>query len=423
MNCFVVILVLYLLINSLDVDEAFQSIARRSHQPIRYQHTNLIHSSHIQSTYLMSSALNTMASSSLDRIESTAPGAINTHVSNKLERLLGAGSLILPLFLTTILMKKHFHPIVVAPFLFLLAYAPCLVWGFPKATIGSWKSATSNFHRFGGMSTLLLPLAATIWEGLTSRHIGISAYASIVSVILMNIVFGCALIPKRIPAYDVPTTRAFAVGVLLGFSFLTLSLFFRFGHLPAYRLPGTIFAIVAVYTNIYAWSDSLQHLKLYFQGHFKSDIGRKWYLPFEKSSYKQIFVDALIKQPRAEGLAASVSPSNIVTVSTTFLTAIFALICLLQVRYLWLGMDGMIRMKEQYPNIVQWSTYEALLAVVANNFGTFAGTLVLHNKVTQRNAGVYNAVGLMIPVMNLLGFCTRNPKAMAALLATSTTMF
>lgn len=311
------------------------------------------------------------------------------------------------------------HNILIPVALLLSAYLPCVVWGMPRSNIGSWKSKISNAHRFGGIMTLAMPILATIWESMFSKHISGIFYIITASVILCNIAFGGMLIPRRIPAYDIPTTRAFAVGVLLGLSFLSLSLFFRYGQYLWYKPFGYIFAALSVYTNVYAWSDGLQHLRLYLRGHFKRDIGKKWYLPFERSTLKTIFIDNLIKQPTKEGLDASVSPANIVTVSTTILTALFALISLLQVRYLQLGTEGMRNMVLLYPDIVRWSVYEALLAVVANNFGTFAGTMVLHNKVNQRTAGVFNAIGLMIPVMNLIGYAFRNPQALASLLKTS----
>lgn len=50
----------------------------------------------------------------------------------------------------------------------------------------------------------------------------------------MNLSMGAALIPVRIPAYDIPTLRAFAVGVGLGCSFATLTLYYRFCLLPQY---------------------------------------------------------------------------------------------------------------------------------------------------------------------------------------------
>ena len=342
---------------------------------------------------------------------------INVHQKQIIQQLSKITLIATPVLFWQLIRNWQIPPLSIL--LFLTAYLPCLVWGLPKSTIGSWKSFISNSHRIGGVLTLILPLLFTIWEATTSSHVSLPIYLFGIFVILTNLGFGGALIPTRIPAYDIPTVRAFAVGVLLGLSFTTLSLFFRFGYLSSYFIPGSMFAFISIYTVIYSFSDGLQHLNMYFKGHFKEDIGKKWYLPFEKSNLKYIFMDCLTKQPTEEALNASVSPANIVTCSTTMLTAIFAIISLLQVRYLWLGSAGMQSMLSQFPEIVRWSCYEALLAVTANNFGTFAGTLVLQNKVNQRTAGMFNAIGLMIPVMNVIGLLFRYPIASQQLLQTS----
>lgn len=305
----------------------------------------------------------------------------------------------------------------------LVAYLPCLLWGIPYSKIGSWKSIRSNGHRVGGVLTLLFPLFFALWEAITSSHVHPILYFSGIGLVLTNVGFGAALIPPRIPAYDIPTLRAFAVGVLLALSFTSLSLYFRLGHLISYNLIGKLLAGVSVYSALYAWSDGLQHLYQFSRGNYKEDIGKKWYLPFERSSLKHVFINCFYKQPEAKAMAASVSPANIVTVTTTFLTAIFATISLLQVRYLFSGSTGIQKMALLYPDIVRWSCYEALLAVVANNFGTFAGTLVLQNKVDQKTAGMFNAIGLLIPVLNLFAFLLRYTGSPTDFLMTSFARF
>lgn len=65
-------------------------------------------------------------------------------------------------------------------------------------------------------------------------------------------------------------------------------------------------------------------------------------------------------------------------------------------------------MQHRFPDVARWSCYEALLAVVANNFGTFSGTLVIQNRVPQRLAGIFNAIELLIPVLNALGFVVQH---------------
>merc|ERR1712146_585522 len=72
--------------------------------------------------------------------------------------------------------------------------------------------------------------------------------------------------------------------------------------------------------------------------------------------------------------------------------------------YLGLGSAGMSALTAAEPAFCRWSAYQALLAVVANNFGTFAGTLVIQRRTTQKQAGIFNAIGLMIPVLNIFAF-------------------
>lgn len=301
----------------------------------------------------------------------------------------------------------------------LMTYIPVLVWGLRWSKIGSWKSLRSNIHRIGGILTLVIPMILSIWEAVTSKHVHPAIYGLSILVIICNVGAGASLIPRKVPAYDIPTLRAFAVGTLLAVAFVSQSLFFRFGSLSFYEPIGKLLAVVSLYAVIYAWSDALQHLTKYVSGDFKSEVGRKWYLPFKTSSYKHIFLDCLYQQPTKEALDASVSPANFVTVCTTFLTAVFASISLLQLRYLVSGSTGLSSMSLVYPELVRWSTYEALLACVANNFGTFAGTLVIQNKVSQKSAGIFNALGLLIPVLNFMAFIVRKPELAYGLLRTS----
>jgi len=288
------------------------------------------------------------------------------------------------------------------------------------AKIGSWKSLTSNFHRIGGILTLLVPILFVSYEVATSTHVSTPSYLLCVACILTNVIAGAKLIPRRIPAYDIPTLRAFGVGTSLAVSFLSLSMVFKFGVHSWYEPIGKALAITAVYSTLYAWIDAIQHLNNYFvTKNYKREIGKMWGLPFESASFKHVFIDCLYKRPTEAALDHSVSPANAVTVLTTFLTALFASISLLQIRYLFEGSAGMVAMNIFSPEIVRFSVYEALLAVVANNFGTFAGTLVIQNKVDQKSAGVYNAIGLLIPVLNLVGFLSRYPGIGKQLLVTS----
>ena len=307
---------------------------------------------------------------------------------------------------------------------FVFVYAFTLKWGIPMARIGSWKSLTSNFHRIGGVLTLLLPIFLVGYEAVISTDVSTPCYLLCVACILTNVLAGAKLIPRRIPAYDIPTLRAFGVGTSLAISFLTLSMFFKFGAFPWYEPIGKVLTITALYSTLYAWIDATRHMYNYFvTKKYKPEIGSKWGLPFESASFKHVFVDCLYKQPTEDALDQSVSPANAVTVLTTVLTALFASISLLQMRYLFEGSAGMARMSVLYPEIVRFSVYEALLAVVANNFGTFSGTLVIQNKVDQTSGGIYNAIGLLIPVLNLVGFLSRYPGIGSQFLATSFARF
>ena len=51
---------------------------------------------------------------------------------------------------------------------------------------------------------------------------------------------------------------------------------------------------------------------------------------------------------------------------------------------------------------------------VANHDGTFAGTLVLQRRDSQRSAGIFNAIGLLIPVLNIAAFLLRHQPETAA---------
>lgn len=331
-----------------------------------------------------------------------------------------------------------------------LPYIACLKWGLPSTKIGSWKSITSIGHRMGGIGTLILPLFLSALEARTQSHVPLALYAITVATAMANLGFGAALITRKVPAYDIPTLRAFAVGVLLGTAFLGSSLLFVAGPSKFYEPFGVLFGAIAVYAAIFACSDALQHARLFLRSKWTSEadgsfegvtkvsqkstqaamgqrdlqsvrggssaavsstgLGRRhWFLPFERASFKDVFLTNLWKQPTVEALEASVSPPNGVVVFTTSMTAAFALLALLQLRYLGLGSAGMAALTAAEPAFCRWSAYQALLAVVANNFGTFAGTLVIQRRTTQKQAGIFNAIGLMIPVLNIIAFLAMHP--------------
>eukprot|EP01038_Epipyxis_sp_PR26KG_P008553 gene8553-11559_t len=321
-------------------------------------------------------------------------------------------------------------PVLMSTLLFapLISYIPVLNWGLPLSRIGSYASIKSKYHRIGGILTLIVPLLFTIWEAITSTHVHPALFIGCIGMILTNVGFGSALIPTKIPLYDIPTVRAFAVGVLLALSFTSLACFFRFGMYASYEIIGKISAIISIYSVLYAWSDGLQHFTKYILNDYKPKIGKKWFIPFQNqlnqahllNHFKYIFIDCFYKQPSKEALQASVSPSNVVTASTTLLTALFAMTALIQTRYLGKSPSTIMQnMNTLYPHIVRWSCYNSLLAVVANNFGTFAGTLVIQKRVSQETAGKFNAIGLFVPVLNILAFCIKYPNAFSELFITS----
>lgn len=89
------------------------------------------------------------------------------------------------------------------------------------------------------------------------------------------------------------------------------------------------------------------------------------------------------------------------------MTALFGLSNLLNIYYLKCGYKGMLYKRELYPQIQQMSIYGWLLAAVANNFGTFAGTLVVKRKVCTFWGAFFNGIGLFIPLLNILVFIYR----------------
>lgn len=315
-----------------------------------------------------------------------------------------------------------------APFaLALIPHVACLIWGLPSAlTIGNWKSIVSTGHRLGGIATLVLPLVLAAWHtALKGGFPPMGLYASALVVSALNLSMGAQLITRRVPGYDIPTLRAFAVGVSLGFAFLGHSLLFVAGPYVWYRPVAYIFGACSVYAAIFAWSDALQHAANFFvtgrRGNtqlFAMDSkGRArrplfWKLPFERARLGDVFFRNLWRQPTQAALEASVSPANAVVAFTTGMTALFATLPLLQLRYLSLGPEGMAAFVRTQPVFCAWSSLQALLAVVANNFGTFAGTLVIQRRTSQQIAGVFNALGLLVPVLNIAAYLLLDPSSM-----------
>lgn len=298
-------------------------------------------------------------------------------------------------------------------------YILCLVWGLPSSNVGSRKSIISIAHRLGGISTLVLPLILACYNSVTGGLFpSLPLYIATVATAVANLSFGGALIVRRVPGYDIPTLRAFAVGVSLGFAFLGHSLLFVLGKYPWYRPVGWVMAAVAVYSTIFAWSDALQHAWNFLFSDQSNNLTTTrtttnattkslqqfWKLPFEKPKPVDVFLKNIWRRPTPEALDTTVSPANLVVVMTTGMTAVFASLSLLQLRYLALGPAGMMKLSKLAPAFCHWSALQGLLAVVANNFGTFSGTLVIQRRVSQNEAGIFNALGLLVPVLNIAAF-------------------
>jgi phosphate/sulfate permease len=67
----------------------------------------------------------------------------------------------------------------------------------------------------------------------------------------------------------------------------------------------------------------------------------------------------------------------------------------------------MILLHQLFPSYTRYSAYLTLLAAVANNFGTFVGTLVVQQKVTSFWGAFFNAIGLLISAVATLAFQLR----------------
>lgn len=302
----------------------------------------------------------------------------------------------------------------------LIPYIITLIFALPRTNIGSKTYIVSVIHRISGINTLLLPLGLMFYEATYQRHPHIFFYLITVFSIVLNCIYGGLLIPKRIHYFDIPTIRAFVVGVTLGLSFVCLSLNFMFGHIESFENIGKLLAVISLIGLSYAINDSVQHIYRFITGpKLKSQVDLGFFFPTKTAkevglSYKyptlwQCFITCTYKQPKdykAMSLA-TVTPSNFPVVYTVTLTALFGLANLMQIHYLICGHQGMVYRHQVFPKITQMSVYGWLLAATANNFGTFAGTLVVKRQVCTFYGALFNAIGLLIPLFNILFFMYR----------------
>lgn len=109
----------------------------------------------------------------------------------------------------------------------LIFYFVSVGWGLTWVHIGSWKSLVSIGHRLCGIVSLLLPISLASFELWTNERPNEVLYLIAVICVAGNCIFGAFLISRRIPSFDIPTIRAFGVGVTLGLSFVGMSLMWR----------------------------------------------------------------------------------------------------------------------------------------------------------------------------------------------------
>jgi hypothetical protein len=279
-------------------------------------------------------------------------------------------------------------------YLTLIPYLIILTWSLPLTRIGSWKTITSITHRLSGILSLLLPMSLIIYNSWTDQHPPRYLYIISLICIVFSCIFGALLIPQRIPSFDIPTIRAFGVGVTLGLSFVGWSLVWYFGAEPWFTPFGYVCAIYSFLTCLLAWNDSIQHIYTnktnpYYATqldleHFKPPK-RPHQVGLKHKPYKlwEVFLKFPFKSVHPKLQEVTVTPSSAAVVFTVTLTAIFSLSTLLQWHYLYCGPSRMILRHQLFPSFTRCSAYLALLAAVANNFGTFAGTLVVQQKVSS----------------------------------------
>ena len=306
-------------------------------------------------------------------------------------------------------------------FLTLAPYLVILAWSLPLTRIGSWKAATSIIHRFSGILSLLLPMGLAVYTLWTNNDPPLSLYITALVCIVFNCLFGAVLIPQRIPSFDVPTIRAFGVGVTLGLSFVAWSLVWRFGTQSWFAPFGYVCGVYSFLTCCLAWNDSLQHIYTNRTNpYYATQLDLEYFKPpkrphqvgLKHQPYKlwEVFGKFTFKSAHPELQEVTVTPSSAAVVFTVTLTAMFSLATLLQWQFLYCGASGMVLRHQLFPAFTRFSTYLSLLAAVANNFGTFAGTLVVQQKVSSFWGAFFNAIGLLIPVVATLAFQLRVPE-------------
>lgn len=310
-------------------------------------------------------------------------------------------------------------------FLFLIVYCGLLIYSIPKALdVGSHTFIVSIIHRWSGIITLLLPIMLMAYEAIYLMHPDLYLYLCTVIGISFNCIFGALMIPKRIPKWDIPTIRIFIVAVSGGLSFVCLSLNFKFGHIPSFEAFGKLLAVLSVISMVYAVSDLIHHLHQFavnINAGTAMDFG--FNIPSQKKDASAIglnneapslwycFVGAFLEPHHLTDFvnAEMMTPvhSNISVLFLETMNLIFALTGLLQFHYLFWGYEGMIYLQNAFPKLTRMAVYGFLGAALANNFGTFAGTLVLKRKMNVFNAAVLNVIAALVPLLEVGVFVVR----------------
>ena len=309
---------------------------------------------------------------------------------------------------------KTFLYLTMIPYLFILA------WTLPLTGIGSWKTVTSMIHRLSGFFTLILPMGLVIYNLWTDQHPPFYLYLTTLACIVLNCLFGALLIPQRIPSFDIPTIRAFGVGVTLGLSYVGWSLVWYFGAERWFAPFGYLCGIYSIIACFFALNDSTQHIFIHMTSSYYATQPDKEFLESPKQPLQvglkrkpyrlwEVFIKFFFKSANPKLQEVSVSRSSTTVAFSMTLTAIFSLTTLLQWQYLYCGSSGMILRHQLFPSFTRASAYLALLAAFSNNFGIFAGTLVIKQKVSAFWGAILNVIALLIPLLAMLVFQLRLP--------------
>jgi len=315
-------------------------------------------------------------------------------------------------------LRHHLLPL--CTFSFVIAYLALLAFVVPKAiTVGRRHQIVSGLHRWSGIISLVLPMALMAYESLYERHPHIVLYALCVLNLSLNCIFGALLIPKRVPKWDVPTIRIFVVAATGGLSFVSLSINFRFGHLPSFESMSRMLAVLSLISVAYAFLDLRHHVRQ-FVVNLKEGTATNCIFQFtpkqplafalgpQRPTLWYCFFPSFFHRPSDAEASATSVPSNVAVLGINAMTAFFGgLTGFLQIHCLLRGHRGMQYLRDTFPRTTQMAVYGFLGAALANNFAAFAGTLVLKRKMSIFKAAMVNLVAALVPIVEVLVFIAR----------------